>query len=355
MMQPHFHRKTLEVLSRRMAATIYERMSQWDSACGSVRPFDVLSAMAQVTANVTTTALFGASLERQEMDDVQASLRAIVDCIVWGMVDGLFPSWLPLPVRRRRAAAIRVLDDCLLRVVERCRQEKDIHSLVSMLVSMVDNETEERMTAAQLRDEAVTLFVGGTETTAVALSWAVDVLARHPEHARKLRAEVDTVLGDRLPTLADIPHLGFSLAFVQEVLRLYPPAFWLPRTAASGDRIDGWLIPSGAVVAPVTYTIHRHPEVWKDPERFDPSRFFPDGPPLSHPLAWMPFGAGPRLCIGKEFALMEMQMILACLMRRYQWHMVPGRTAKPHLSLTMRPRGGVWVSLQRRNPSEAAA
>jgi cytochrome P450 len=204
------------------------------------------------------------------------------------------------------------------------------------------------MTPTELRDEAVSMFVAGYETTAAALSVAVSFLAREAGAARALHAEVDAALGDRAPRFADLRRLPQALRIVQESMRLSPPIYWLPRVAEEDDVIDGFLIRKGSAVAPCVYAIHRHPEVWEEPDRFDPSRFSPERVAARHALAWMPFGAGQRQCIARELALMEGQLILARLAQRYRVAPEPGRSMALQLSTTLRPKGGVTVRLERR-------
>jgi cytochrome P450 len=197
----------------------------------------------------------------------------------------------------------------------------------------------------QLRDEVATLFLAGYETTAAALAWAFYYLPRHPEAMQKLQAEVDTVLGGRQPTFADLPKLSYTRMVFQEILRLCPPAYWVARTAKQDDVIDGYPIPAGTHVAALVYMYQRHPEVWSNPDAFDPERFTPENSAGRHPFAWIPFGAGQRLCIGRDFALMEGQLALAMIAQRYQINQANDHGPQMGLSSTLRPKGGVLVKL----------
>jgi cytochrome P450 len=217
-----------------------------------------------------------------------------------------------------------------------------------MLLDMVDDETGEGMTDKQLHDEVTTLFLAGYETTSVALSWAFDFLSQHPDMMRKLQVEVDLVLGDRLPTMADLHQMPYSRMILQETLRIRPPAWQVMRTAVEDDEIDGYPIKAGTNIVALMYMCHFHPDEWTDPETFDPERFSPERSESRHKLAWMPFGAGQRLCIGKDFAMMEGQLALAMVAQRYQITKTSERPAEQQLAATLRPKGGVVVKLEKR-------
>jgi cytochrome P450 len=202
------------------------------------------------------------------------------------------------------------------------------------------------MSDRQLHDEVATLFLAGYETTSIALSWAFDYLTRHPDVLHELRAEVDRALGDRRPGFADLPQLAHTRRVLQEVMRLRPPSYWLPRVAVADDIIDGHRIAAGTTVVSLTYMQHRHPECWPDAEEFDPDRFIPDHPRAArHPFAYVPFGAGQRLCIGRDFALMEGTLALAMVVQRFDIAAVPGRVAELGMSSTLRPKQGIVVRL----------
>jgi cytochrome P450 len=213
---------------------------------------------------------------------------------------------------------------------------------------MVDEESGERMSNSELRDEAVSLFLAGYETTSVAMSWALHFMTQQPEIRERLQQEVETVLGERTPTMMDLRKLTYARNIMQESMRLYPPAYWIPRTAIEDDVIDGYRIPAGKMVAVMSQTIHRHPEQWENPHAFDPDRFLPERSEGRHKLAWIPFGAGQRLCVGREFAMMEGPFILARMMQRYRPVAVPDRVAQMHIGITIRTRDGVWVGLEKR-------
>jgi len=204
------------------------------------------------------------------------------------------------------------------------------------------------MTDQQLRDEVTTLFLAGYETTSIALTWAWDFLTHRPDVMEKLQAEVDSVLGDRQPTFADVMKLPYCRMVLQETLRIRPSAWQLPRTAIEDDEIDGYRIPAGTTVTGLIYMCHYHPEQWDKPEEFDPERFQPEKSEKRHKFAYMPFGAGQRKCIGMDFALLEGQLALAMIAQRYKLSKTRENLAEPQLSTTLRPKGGVIVKVEKR-------
>ena len=350
MIQPAFHHKRLMAIADQMVAAIDESLDRWEPYARSGEAMDVAQAFTHTTMNVLVRTMFGSDLKPGEAETVGKELAYAIDFMLQGMVTNSLPSWVPVPGRKRYQQAIRSIDEIVFRVIERGRKEEGAgDNMLSMLLEMVDEESGERMTNAELRDEAVSLFLAGYETTSVAMSWALHYLTQQPEVAARLQDEVDSVLGKRTPTLMDLRQLTYARNVMQESLRLYPPAYWLARTAVEDDVIDGYHIPAGKMVAIMFQTIHRHPEQWENPHVFDPDRFLPERSEGRHKLAWVPFGAGQRLCVGREFAMMEGPLILARLMQRFQPVAVPDKVAQMHIGITLRTKDGVWVTLKKRD------
>jgi cytochrome P450 len=349
MMQPHFHHRRLVALTNLMIDAIEEEMVSWDAAAESSKSVRLDQVFPHITMKVIVKTLFGSGLSGTDVEKVSKALTYALDFMLRGMITNYFPAWLPVPGRRRYQQAIQEIDEIVLRIIEeRRRSREEANDLITMLIHMVDDETGEQMTDEQLRDEAVSMFLAGYETTAVALTWSTHFMLTHPEAWAKLRAEVDEVLGERKPTFDDLPQLPYSRMLLQEAMRLYPPVWWLSRTAVADDEIDGYPIPAGSTVAPMPYVIHRHPEIWEKPEQFDPERFTSEAIAARHKLAWIPFGAGQRICIGKEFALMEGQLILAYMAQRYQLTPSLGNEVKLHAATTLRSKKGVYAQLSKR-------
>ena len=215
------------------------------------------------------------------------------------------------------------------------------NDLLTMLLEARDADTGEAMSDQQLRDEAITLFAAGHETSSNGLSWILYLLSQHPEVLRSLRNEVDEVLGDRTPTFNDLPGLSYPMQVIKEGMRLYPPAFAIGREPIEDDVILGHRVPAGSVVFIAIAAVHRNPDWYERPTDFYPEHFLPEAEKERPRLAYMPFGAGPRMCIGNHFALMEMQLLLAMMVRRFNFELLPGHPIKPEPLITLKPRYGV--------------
>jgi cytochrome P450 len=349
MIQPHFHRKQLAGLTDAMIVATAEGLEAWEWAAAERQPLDVVPAFSAITMRVIARALFGQGLAQADLDRVGEVMAFVMDYLLTGTLTHALPRWLPLPGARRYQAALEEFDALIGKIIAHERSAATpSDSLLAMLVHMIDEESGQTMTDAQLSDEVKTFFLAGYETTSLTLSWAIDLLTRHPQVMQRLRAEIDGVLAGRAPTFADLPALSYTRMVIQEVMRLRPASWWLPRVATADDTIDGYTIPSGTTVVSLTYAIHHHPEIWPDPERFDPERFTEEQIARRHKLAWVPFGAGQRQCIGRDFSIMEAQIILAMIVQRYKVAAVPGPALAPKLSSTLKPSRGVLVQLARR-------
>jgi cytochrome P450 len=348
MMQPHFHRQKLAGLTTLMVAAIDEALSSWESAVGQQAPFNLSPAFSAMTMKVVCRALFGSGLTPDETTDVQQALVVALDYILQGIVQAALPSWMPAPGRRRHLQAVQTIDRVVYRVIADCRAGKNENTLLSMLLGARDEAGGEQMTDLQVRDEVASMFLAGYETTSLALTWACAYLMRQPELLQRLRAEVDGVLGTRTPTFEDLPKLTFTRQLVQETMRLRSSVWQLMRTVVKDDTIDGVHLTAGTQVMIMIHAIHQHPEIWPDPTKFDPERFTPDAVSQRHKYAWLPFGAGQRVCIGRDFALMEAQLALAMLTQRYGLRCLDEGEHQPRLSTTLQPKGGVNVALTRR-------
>jgi cytochrome P450 len=349
MMNPQFHRQRLAALNDLMVSAIDEALTTWEkSANGS--DFNVASAFSELTMKVITRTLFGTGLSTEEMDRVSKAMNYALTYIIQAIVLNSLPSWMPAPGKKEFEQSIKQIDETVYRIIADSRKDNgESNHLMAMLLDMVDDETGEGMTDQQLRDEVTTLFLAGYETTSIALAWAWDLLTHHTDVMEKLQDEVDDVLGDRLPTFADLMKLPYSRMIIQETLRIRPAAWQLPRTAVEDDEIDGYQIPAGTTITGLIYMCHYHPEEWDNPEVFDPERFQPDKSEKRHKFAYMPFGAGQRKCIGMDFALMEGQLALAMVTQRYKLTKATEKLAEPQLSTTLRPKGGVIVKLEKRS------
>lgn len=357
MLQPHFHRQRLAALTTLMTEAIDEGLAGW--AAHSTDRFDLEKALAAITLKVITKTMFGSGLSQAEIDQVAGAMPIIGRYVISGVVTRSLPRWLPMRSGDRFREACQAVDTVLYDVIARGRQAlaegRYEDNLLAMLLNVVDDESGERMTDQQVHDEAITIFMAGYDTTAMGLAWTLHLLLQHPESLARLQAEIDQVLAGRTPTFADLPHLPYARMVFQEALRLYPPVAWLPRTAIADDLIDGYPIPAGATVIVPIFVIQQHPAFWPDAAEFRPERFAAAGatgtPSAQHPFAWLPFGAGPRLCIGRDFALMEGQLMLAMALQRFRLTPIADRPVTPRLTMAMAPKNGVWVQATVRQPS----
>jgi cytochrome P450 len=344
--QPAFHRKRInryaEVMIER-AATLGER---WRDGA----TLDVHHEMMRVTLSVVAKTLFDAEVDH-DADAIGAALTSLVD--MFPMLMNPFADLLqklPLPRTIRFQRALRQLDRTIYTIIEERRASgEDRGDLLSMLLMAVDEEGDGGgMNDRQLRDEAMTIFLAGHETTANALAWTFYALARNPAARDALHRELDTVLGGRTPQPDDFARLPHTEMVVAESMRMHPPAWAVSRLALEDVEIRGWRVPRGAVVVASQAVTHRDARWWPDPDRFDPLRFTAAEKLARPKMAYFPFGAGPRICIGEGFAWMEAVLILATLAQRWQLDLVSHRDVEPQASITLRPKGGIRMRLTRR-------
>jgi cytochrome P450 len=346
LIQPQFHKDRLSGMVAAIVDAIDEVLPRWEAPAKTGEPFDAARELTRMVMRIVFVTMFGTHIEPELSDSLAADLGYAFEHMVVGMLFHSLPRFLPVPGRRRFDEVVAKLDRHIYRVIEdqRRRGPGESGSLLGMLIEMVDADTGERMTERQLRDEVMGMFAAGFETTAASLSFTFQLLAHRPDIVRGIRDEA-RALGGARPSFTDLRKLPLALETMQEALRLYPTAFWLPRTALEDDEIDGYFVPKGTTVGVMSYALHRHPEFFPEPEVFDPSRFSPDNIAARHPLAWVPFGGGQRLCVGKEFALMEGQLILARALSRYDLVAIPGQRARVGIAATLRPKD-VWIRLR---------
>jgi cytochrome P450 len=348
---PAFHNKRIAGFVATMAECTEATLARWR---GMTEPFDVAAEMMGLTLDIIARTMFSKDV-RGEVETVRR-LTDVVVALPPNMLDLLgFPEWLP---RRQPPAYRRVIaefDAMVARLLtERRADGIDRGDLLSMLLAARDPETGEGMSDKQLRDEILTIFLAGHETTANALTWTWYLLARHPEAEARLHDELDRVLGGRPPSFADLAELKWTRMVLEEAMRLYPPAHTISRTALGEDRIGGVRVPRGASITISIYVTHRSPNIWPEPERFDPERFAPAAVAGRHRFAYLPFGGGPRICIGSSFAMAEAQVIIAAIAQRYRLRLAPGHVVEPIGLVTLRAKSGVWVTLEPRTTRAAA-
>jgi cytochrome P450 len=252
------------------------------------------------------------------------------------------PIWVPTPANLRARRAAKQLDDVIYRIIRERRQSPaDQGDLLSLLLHARDEDDGSRMTDRQLRDEAMTLFLAGHETTALTLSWAWYLVAQHPEVEERLWAELDSVLAGRTPTVDDWPRLKFTEMIALESMRLYPPAYTIGREALADCAIGGYRVPRGTTVLMPQWVVQRDPRFYDEPEQFRPERWGQERTRSMPKFAYFPFGGGPRVCIGQQFAMMEMVLILATIAQKFRFRLQPGAVVTPVPTFTLRPAAGI--------------
>lgn len=344
---PAFHHRTLAGVGARTAEAASRRADAW-SALPDGSVVDVDAAMMQTTLDVVGHALFSTDLGAAV--DTDRLLRAVLD----GLDVVVARSQSPLPDRlawRRtvRLERSRAVIDAAVATIVASRRDGGTPAEPDLLDLLLGaEEGGDRMDDRALRDEIVTLVIAGHETVAAALTWAWHLLGTDPVALSALSTEVDHVLGSRPPRFEDLAALPYTRAVLDEALRLYPPAWVITRRCLDGDILSGVEIPAGALVITSPWVVHRDPTAWPDPSRFDPTRFLPQHREQQVRSAYLPFGAGPRLCVGREFALAEATLVLATLASRFRLAPVPGHRVRPHAQVTVRPHGGLPMRLHRR-------
>jgi len=343
---PAFQHRRIEGFVALMAESAEAVAARWARL---TQPFDVAAEMMGLTLDIIARTMFSAEVGGQI-----ERVRHLMEVLIWDIrPSGLdlfgLPDWLPRPMPRSVKQAIREFDAMMEEMIgARRRDGTDRGDLLSMLMAARDPETGAGMSDRQLRDEIMTFFLAGHETTANALGFAWWLLSENPEAEAKLQEEADRLPRNRPLGFADLAALPYARRVFEETLRLYPPAHTISRRAVAEDEIGGVRIPADSLVSISTYVTHRSPDLWPDPERFDPDRFTPERSAGRHRFAYIPFGGGPRICIGMNFALAEAQIILATLARRFTLRLVPGRPVQPVGMITLRAKGGIWVTAEKR-------
>lgn len=341
LMQPAFHHKRIEGYAQHMVEATAETLSHWHD--GAL--LDIDHEMMALTLRVVVRSLF----ETDAGEDTQKISEAMDTIQAFTGTPRLLPTWIPTPLEMRTRRAVKLLDEVIYRLIQKRRADTRAHTdLLSMLIEAQD-ENGERMSDKQIRDELVTLYLAGHETTANTLNWTFYLLSQNPHIEARLHEELDRVLGGRAPVLADLKSLPYTEQVIKESMRLFPPAFVVSREAIEDVTLGEHTIPKGAVVVLWTYFTHRDPRWWgEDAGQFKPERFAPESEKAQVRYSYLPFGAGPRICIGNMFALTEAQLMLASIAQQYRLRLKPGHEVKPDPKLTLRPKGGLPMALEKR-------
>jgi len=346
LVQPAFHHETLEGIVAHVDGATQRIFRDWERLpAGAV--VDVDTAMMTAALEVVGHALFGTDLSADAHRLAEATLSALEVVVARARVPLTPPPWAPTPGNRRLQAAVRELDAAVASMVaDRARDVSGQPNDMLDLLLAARDESGQGLSRQEVRDQVVTFIVAGHETVASALTWSWALLADHPEVQAELQQEADDVLGGQAPTFADYARLPVARAVLDEALRLYPPAWLVTRRSLGPDELGGRDIPEGALVILSPWLLHRHPAVWHEPERFRPSRFL-DG--SADRTAFIPYGAGPRQCIGRDFAYVEGVLMLASVAGRFTMaHPPGGRRPAAEPLVTVRPVGGLHLRVTAR-------
>lgn len=344
--QPVFQQKRIAGYGEIMVDYTEKMLAEWKKG----QKLDIHAAMMRLTLDIVMKCIFDKDVSEGEAKDVAHALDVTMNWFESKRKQNFFVwEWFPRPENIRYRKAIAKMDDSIYRLITEKRQNPESGTdLLSMLMAAKDEDDGSSMSDKQLRDEVATLMLAGHETTANALSWTWMLLAQNPECDRKLTEELKTVLNGRPPTVADLPKLHYAEQIIKESLRLYPPVSIFGREAVADYILDGYCIPAGCVVTISQWVMHRSPKYFDNPEEFRPERWENDLEKLLPRGVYIPFGDGPRICIGKGFAMMEAVLLLATIAQKYSLSLVEDYPIIPQPSITLRPETGIQVQLQKR-------
>ena len=344
--QPAFHRQRIAGYAQTMAEYARRRAEKWEE--GETR--DIAQEMMSLTLAIVAKTLFDADVEveAKEIGQALGEVLEIFSTFTSPLTEVL--DKLPLPRNRRAQQAKVRLDETIYRIIEERRGvSEDRGDLLSMLMLAQDTENDGGgMSDEQLRDEVMTLFLAGHETTANALTWTWYLLSQHPEVEAKMHAEIDSALQGRLPAMDDAGRLTYTEMVLTEAMRLYPPVWVMGRRAVSSYKVGKYYVPAGAIILLSQYVMHHDERYYPEPDRFDPDRWTPGARAALPKYAYFPFGGGPRLCIGEQFAWMEGILLIATLAQKWKMRLVPGHPVKLQPLITLRPKHGMRMTLERR-------
>lgn len=348
--QPAFHKEKLQLMFHNMVEQTSHSIDRLSAYADSNQPVNLSKELYKLTLDIVNSTLF--------YNEVNTTTDTIYKLVSEGSefitqrIDNPFhlPAWIPTPRNVQEQKVLHSMDDVFFSIIDRRRkQQEEHHDLLSMLMEAVDEETGEGMDKRQLRDEILTIFVAGHETTQIALGWTFYLLTQHPDKLAILQQEIEEQLKGELPTPVSIRGMHYLKQVVDESMRLYPPAWVVGRRTIEKDVIKGYEIPPQVNIVMPIYAVHHDANIWEDPEAFIPERFATENLKEKHKYAYFPFGGGPRLCIGNNFALQEMQVALAMLLQRYRIEVTPDFVPELDPLVTLRPKYPIYAKVWKRN------
>jgi cytochrome P450 len=350
---PVFLRNAVAAIGPNVVEATTEMLDGWEARARAGEPVELVAEMLKLTLVTLSRSLFAYDI-RPSADQVRPVVDSVIEVMFKrGTFAEMVPSWLPT-ARNRRISEIHRVFDRVVHDVRAGYAATGKGPLIDLMESAADPDTGSRWTDAEIRDELLTIYLAGHETTAVALTWTLISLATHPWAQEELDAEVARVLGGEAPAASSVDELSWTSMVIDESLRLYPPIWIYPRAAIEADVLGGYDIAAGSSILLSPLVSHRNPRVWDNPEAFDPRRFTPEAVRQRPKLTYFPFGAGPRMCLGNFMALMEMRMIVAMISQRFRLNLVPGNTVRygdPVISLRPRPEVLVKPVVREHSPA----
>jgi cytochrome P450 len=343
LIQKGFDRKQLDVLSSIMQDSLAESLRDFD-AQARIGPVDIYPHLMRMTFGMVGRSLFGARLKDQDINLISRTISTIQEFMVRQTIQPYLNPWFAISGELRKHEEMRArADGVLLDYIRRRRQEPPGHDLLQILMDARYSDGE-GMSDELVLSESMQLLVAGHETSSNALSWLLYLLSSRPDCLERLRQEFDSVLGDGPLSYSDVPKFEFATQVIQEALRLYPPFWMVDRMALADDCVGDLAIPRGSTVVVFVYGAHHSPRYWENPESFLPERFTKANEKLHTPFTYLPFGAGPRGCIGGNYAMLQILMILSVLLRKYDLRLVPDQTIEARPMVILRPKYGIRMT-----------
>lgn len=348
LIQPTFHKQRLAGFASIMTGETLVMLQRWAEVEKAGQTLDVSQEMLELSLTILARSLFSTDLGGEKSGLIREAFGVISKFLIDFVRLPFPPLGIAISWNRRYREVLQSLDRFIYDLIRERRGSGELgDDLFGMLLDARDEETGEGMSDLQLRDEVVTFLFAGSESSGAGMGWAWYLLARHPEVEATLHEELERVLAGRLPGVDDLSQLVYTRMIIDEILRLYPPAWLLMRRAAQDDEIDGFRIPQHSIVLWSSYLLHRHPEFWEEPGEFRPERFAPEKARQIPRGAYVPFGVGPRICIGNNFGLMEMTLVIATVAQSFRPRLSSSQVVKPEQLAVLRPQP-IPVHLQAR-------
>lgn len=351
LVQPAFHRRRLDALFSMMVDRVSDFVARFESAAREDKAIDLAAPLSELTLDIISRAMFSSDVQGAAAD-VSRHIAILNEHALHMLRHPwlfLVPRSFPTPFNRVQFHSLKALNEIVIGIIQHRRRSSASHDdLLSMLLSACAEDTGRGMSDEQLRDEVMTIFVAGHETTANAMAWLLYLVSQHPEVETKLIEDIDTHWAPAGLSFDNIMAFSYVRQVIEESLRVYPTIWSIGRRCTEADELGGYGIPVGMNVVVPIFHFHWNPRFWVNPEKFDPSRFAPDRRPASDTMTYFPFGAGPRSCIGNHFALQELMIMTALFFRRFRFRLEPGFQVEPDPLITLRPKHGMKMILQPR-------